>query len=48
MAAAGLKATEAHVNRNLLSKDHSWRVVDYAFDILQYVKTVKLLDGSPL
>ena len=38
MAAAGLKATESQVNRNLLSKDHTWRVVDYAFDILQYVK----------
>jgi len=48
MAAGGLKLQEELFDQALVSKDPNWRMVEYAFDILNFVEKTRLKDGRQL
>ena len=48
MAAGGLKLCEELFDQALVSKDPNWRMVEYAFDMLNFVEKTRLKDGRQL
>ena len=48
MACGGLKAIEKNYNKNRSIKHHTIRIVNLAFEIVEYVKKRTLKNGDPL